>query len=100
MKKCGVNVIPTRDGQYAIQYIIRGANKKLISEIDSIIFRGQCEYYGILPDIPNGFSFNITKATDCTVIMYGMPEGAVNRIGIKVADKLGVILNINKYEYV
>ena len=99
MKKC-VNVIPTEDGQYAIQYIIGGVNKKLISEIDSIIFRGQCEYYGILPDIPNGFSFNITKATDCTVIMHGMSEGAVNRIGTKVADKLGVILNINKYEYV
>jgi hypothetical protein len=99
MKKC-VNVIPTRDGQYAIQYIIGGANKKLISEIDSIIFRGQCEYYGILPDIPNGFSFNVTNATDCTVIMHGMSEGAVNRIGAKVADKLGVILNINNYEYV
>lgn len=99
MKK-SVNVIPTRDGQYAIQYIIGGANKKLISEIDSIIFRGQCEYYGILPDIPNGFSFNITKATDCTVIMHGMPENVVNKIGTKVANKLGVILNIDSYDYV
>lgn len=99
MKKC-VNVIPTDDGKYAIQYIIGCVDKKLISEIDSIIFKGQCEYYGILPDIPNGFNFNVTNATDCTVIMHGMPESAVDRIGAKVADKLGVILNINKYEYV
>ena len=99
MKKY-VNINPTEGNQFAIQYVICNANPKLISEIDSIIFRGQCEYYGILPDIPNGFSFNITKATDCTVIMHGMPEDAVNRIGTKVADKLGVILNINRYVYV
>ena len=84
---------------YAIQYSINSPDKDLISSIDSIIYDGQCEYFGIKVSLPKGFRFNVLNACTCTVEMHNMPEREVRKIANKVADLLGVILNLTMYRY-
>lgn len=94
-----VSVIKDNSGQYSIHYVVDNSNRKLISEIDTIIYRGQCRYYGIKANIPEGFVFNIELASDCLVTMLNIPKHAVDRIATEVADKLGVMLNVTQYAY-
>lgn len=85
--------------QYAIRYVIDHPDPKLISKIDTAIYKGQCKYYGIDPNIPDGFVMNTCLATDCTVTMLNIPEVVVHRIGSEVADVVGIMLNMNRYKY-
>ena len=85
--------------QYAIRYSINSADKKLISDIDTIIYKGHCEYFGIPAIIPEGFSFNITNATTCMVDMYNMPHDVVYKIASRVAGLLNVLINANQRAY-
>ena len=84
---------------YAIQYSIDSPDKDFISSIDSIIYAGQCEYFGIKVTLPKGFRFNVLNACTCTVEMHNMPEREVRKIAIKVADLLGAILNVTMHRY-
>ena len=101
MKSVSVIHIGNTNGkdQYAIRYSINSVDKKLISDIDTIIYKGHCEYFGIPAVIPEGFSFNITNATICIVDMYNMPHDAVYKTASKIADLLKVLLNVNQYVY-
>ena len=84
---------------YAIQYSIDSPDKDFISSIYSIIYAGQCEYFGIKVTLPKGFRFNVLNACTCTVEMHNMPEQEVRKIANKVADLLGAILNVTMYRY-
>lgn len=94
-----VDVIKNKDGQYSIRYIIDCADPKLISDIDTCIYKGQCEYYGITSNIPDGFIFNVGMATDCAVTMLNIPKNVVYKIASKVSYMLGVLLNANQCVY-
>lgn len=94
-----VDVIKNKDGQYSIRYIIDRADPKLISNIDTCIYRGQCEYYGITSNIHDGFIFNIGLATDCTVTMLNVPKNVVYKIAGKVSYMLGVLLDASQNVY-
>ena len=86
--------------QYSIHYHLDNPVNSIIFTCDSIIFKGHCEYYGISPNIKFGtFSFNVTNAPDCDVVMFNIPYETVYRIASNVAHYLGVMLNINEYEY-
>lgn len=98
-----VNIHTYTDGgskKYSIHYTINSVDQKLITKLDSIIYKGHCDYYGIPANIDfSNFSFNITNSTDCNVIMFGIPYSGVYKIAQKVADELGVLLNANVYRY-
>ena len=85
--------------QYSIHYIINKADPKLISKLDSMIYKAQCDYYGIPSNIDTDFFFNIAMSVDCDVVMFNLPYDVVYRIAQKLADALGVIININDYRY-